>query len=255
MIRRPPRSTQSRSSAASDVYKRQAYKMMIDRVSFRVLGALALLLGSIFMAAQHYYDDATFSFDLEESFEFEVINKDVEPVNFIDSRKFSGSSANRTTMYGIIGQFWTRNQAARVLGWLPMSGNGTAVSTITIDGNNLSLILNLYETRYWDSKRIAFHFESSQKLLGANKWVDNDVEIAKIWYSDKGFTLDTPEGAFNSCHNASMSFEYFATGKYKYQVDLKLAAIQCELNVGVYLETDNANDCLLYTSPSPRDQA
>src|SRR5680860_1659747 len=26
MIRRPPRSTQSRSSAASDVYKRQAYK-------------------------------------------------------------------------------------------------------------------------------------------------------------------------------------------------------------------------------------
>src|SRR5450756_2048601 len=30
MIRRPPRSTQSRSSAASDVYKRQVYSHMID---------------------------------------------------------------------------------------------------------------------------------------------------------------------------------------------------------------------------------
>src|SRR5450756_2858144 len=31
MIRRPPRSTQSRSSAASDVYKRQLYKDLRDR--------------------------------------------------------------------------------------------------------------------------------------------------------------------------------------------------------------------------------
>eukprot|EP01016_Furgasonia_blochmanni_P046561 TRINITY_DN6729_c0_g1_i13.p3 TRINITY_DN6729_c0_g1~~TRINITY_DN6729_c0_g1_i13.p3 ORF type:complete len:111 (-),score=32.97 TRINITY_DN6729_c0_g1_i13:34-366(-) len=34
MIRRPPRSTQSRSSAASDVYKRQVYDMMC-KYSFR----------------------------------------------------------------------------------------------------------------------------------------------------------------------------------------------------------------------------
>src|SRR5450756_3054812 len=33
MIRRPPRSTQSRSSAASDVYKRQSLKIIIPRES------------------------------------------------------------------------------------------------------------------------------------------------------------------------------------------------------------------------------
>ena len=32
MIRRPPRSTQSRSSAASDVYKRQNYSMFAEIV-------------------------------------------------------------------------------------------------------------------------------------------------------------------------------------------------------------------------------
>src|SRR5665213_2666773 len=32
MIRRPPRSTQSRSSAASDVYKRQLYDRLLDLV-------------------------------------------------------------------------------------------------------------------------------------------------------------------------------------------------------------------------------
>src|SRR5450756_1402745 len=35
MIRRPPRSTQSRSSAASDVYKRQASWQSITRISCR----------------------------------------------------------------------------------------------------------------------------------------------------------------------------------------------------------------------------
>src|SRR5450756_1996655 len=33
MIRRPPRSTQSRSSAASDVYKRQLHTGSVDRIS------------------------------------------------------------------------------------------------------------------------------------------------------------------------------------------------------------------------------
>ena len=40
MIRRPPRSTQSRSSAASDVYKRQKH----DRVVFRLAGGRELRL-------------------------------------------------------------------------------------------------------------------------------------------------------------------------------------------------------------------
>src|SRR5659263_697 len=39
MIRRPPRSTQSRSSAASDVYKRQAHEGWREQV--KTLGALA----------------------------------------------------------------------------------------------------------------------------------------------------------------------------------------------------------------------
>src|SRR5450756_3154047 len=34
MIRRPPRSTQSRSSAASDVYKRQDYGHIVELVDF-----------------------------------------------------------------------------------------------------------------------------------------------------------------------------------------------------------------------------
>ena len=34
MIRRPPRSTQSRSSAASDVYKRQALKAAIAEIDW-----------------------------------------------------------------------------------------------------------------------------------------------------------------------------------------------------------------------------
>src|SRR5450756_2156245 len=42
MMRRPPRSTQSRSSAASDVYKRQAAKMVIHRSDVR-LGEAAYL--------------------------------------------------------------------------------------------------------------------------------------------------------------------------------------------------------------------
>eukprot|EP00657_Telonema_sp_P-1_P005919 TRINITY_DN23739_c0_g1_i1.p2 TRINITY_DN23739_c0_g1~~TRINITY_DN23739_c0_g1_i1.p2 ORF type:complete len:131 (-),score=63.33 TRINITY_DN23739_c0_g1_i1:162-554(-) len=36
MIRRPPRSTQSRSSAASDVYKRQKYGLIQDRSNLQV---------------------------------------------------------------------------------------------------------------------------------------------------------------------------------------------------------------------------
>src|SRR5450756_985758 len=38
MIRRPPRSTQSRSSAASDVYKRQAAAQAPDRVGIVLVG-------------------------------------------------------------------------------------------------------------------------------------------------------------------------------------------------------------------------
>src|SRR5680860_1909441 len=38
MIRRPPRSTQSRSSAASDVYKRQAYSRRADEEDVGRLG-------------------------------------------------------------------------------------------------------------------------------------------------------------------------------------------------------------------------
>src|SRR5450756_3212872 len=37
MIRRPPRSTQSRSSAASDVYKRQLYVLFVGHLSDRML--------------------------------------------------------------------------------------------------------------------------------------------------------------------------------------------------------------------------
>src|SRR5450756_63282 len=36
MIRRPPRSTQSRSSAASDVYKRQEWERFTERIGFWV---------------------------------------------------------------------------------------------------------------------------------------------------------------------------------------------------------------------------
>ena len=44
MIRRPPRSTQSRSSAASDVYKRQGHVTVGDLVEVPVL--LALLVAA-----------------------------------------------------------------------------------------------------------------------------------------------------------------------------------------------------------------
>src|SRR5680860_1890248 len=44
MIRRPPRSTQSRSSAASDVYKRQVMRIMVFR---RVSLVAAVLLGML----------------------------------------------------------------------------------------------------------------------------------------------------------------------------------------------------------------
>src|SRR5450756_3245092 len=43
MIRRPPRSTQSRSSAASDVYKRQAAQLGEVRLGFTQLAALYAL--------------------------------------------------------------------------------------------------------------------------------------------------------------------------------------------------------------------
>src|SRR5665213_4569118 len=39
MIRRPPRSTQSRSSAASDVYKRQLHKMLKEHGNWVLLGS------------------------------------------------------------------------------------------------------------------------------------------------------------------------------------------------------------------------
>src|SRR5450756_3215348 len=43
MIRRPPRSTQSRSSAASDVYKRQVVDMHKDRLALaEKIGAIAV---------------------------------------------------------------------------------------------------------------------------------------------------------------------------------------------------------------------
>eukprot|EP00657_Telonema_sp_P-1_P006757 TRINITY_DN26173_c0_g1_i1.p1 TRINITY_DN26173_c0_g1~~TRINITY_DN26173_c0_g1_i1.p1 ORF type:complete len:124 (-),score=61.25 TRINITY_DN26173_c0_g1_i1:25-396(-) len=48
MIRRPPRSTQSRSSAASDVYKRQAVRCVerLDCLAMELLAALGLALCS-----------------------------------------------------------------------------------------------------------------------------------------------------------------------------------------------------------------
>ena len=45
MIRRPPRSTQSRSSAASDVYKRQALKRALRTGS--AMGASRLVVGEM----------------------------------------------------------------------------------------------------------------------------------------------------------------------------------------------------------------
>eukprot|EP00657_Telonema_sp_P-1_P000857 TRINITY_DN11734_c0_g1_i1.p2 TRINITY_DN11734_c0_g1~~TRINITY_DN11734_c0_g1_i1.p2 ORF type:complete len:101 (-),score=5.77 TRINITY_DN11734_c0_g1_i1:383-685(-) len=42
MIRRPPRSTQSRSSAASDVYKRQALRVLFFLVSLPPSGVASL---------------------------------------------------------------------------------------------------------------------------------------------------------------------------------------------------------------------
>src|SRR5450756_212619 len=60
MIRRPPRSTQSRSSAASDVYKRQNIRLIVvgpgklDEASERMLGERALkdveLIGGVTQA-------------------------------------------------------------------------------------------------------------------------------------------------------------------------------------------------------------
>ena len=41
MIRRPPRSTQSRSSAASDVYKRQSFTLIEILIVIAVVGALS----------------------------------------------------------------------------------------------------------------------------------------------------------------------------------------------------------------------
>src|SRR5450756_2886783 len=57
MIRRPPRSTQSRSSAASDVYKRQVYEILIDFVG-RILGQNPALFASIQMNADRSVREA-----------------------------------------------------------------------------------------------------------------------------------------------------------------------------------------------------
>src|SRR5680860_1860126 len=48
MIRRPPRSTQSRSSAASDVYKRQVMDLSIIIVSWQVKERLKANLKALF---------------------------------------------------------------------------------------------------------------------------------------------------------------------------------------------------------------
>ena len=46
MIRRPPRSTQSRSSAASDVYKRQAYNAVALGANAQATHEKSVALGS-----------------------------------------------------------------------------------------------------------------------------------------------------------------------------------------------------------------
>src|SRR5450756_2985744 len=55
MIRRPPRSTQSRSSAASDVYKRQALRLEPGKNSIReALGRAEFALGMYELAAKRF---------------------------------------------------------------------------------------------------------------------------------------------------------------------------------------------------------
>src|SRR5680860_1077594 len=63
MIRRPPRSTQSRSSAASDVYKRQ---LNAEQRNFRIFGpdeTLSNLLGAVFEVTDRQWDARTIDGD------------------------------------------------------------------------------------------------------------------------------------------------------------------------------------------------
>ena len=57
MIRRPPRSTLDRSSAASDVYKRQGRAIAVDLfrgLTAEVLAELRAKVGEAFFAANNY---------------------------------------------------------------------------------------------------------------------------------------------------------------------------------------------------------
>eukprot|EP00831_Metopus_contortus_P048645 TRINITY_DN3977_c0_g1_i7.p1 TRINITY_DN3977_c0_g1~~TRINITY_DN3977_c0_g1_i7.p1 ORF type:complete len:112 (+),score=21.29 TRINITY_DN3977_c0_g1_i7:105-440(+) len=59
MIRRPPRSTQGVSSAASDVYKRQVH----GKIKMKIFAALLMLLASCLVFASR---DTEVDYDMEE---------------------------------------------------------------------------------------------------------------------------------------------------------------------------------------------
>src|SRR5450756_581743 len=61
MIRRPPRSTQSRSSAASDVYKRRGLILADTKFEFGLLGDdLILIDEALTPDSSRYWDSATY---------------------------------------------------------------------------------------------------------------------------------------------------------------------------------------------------
>src|SRR5450756_1283681 len=68
MIRRPPRSTQSRSSAASDVYKRQVLEALIASgvVAVAVCGVFVTLLGSSIQITANREDDTSMHIAAEQ---------------------------------------------------------------------------------------------------------------------------------------------------------------------------------------------
>ena len=89
MIRRPPRSTQSRSSAASDVYKRQeiAASLIVSIYKYKAVGMAAPQIGilkNIFV--NHGYLNLIFSFSIIAIF-FEVICLYIFP-KFVSDQKF-----------------------------------------------------------------------------------------------------------------------------------------------------------------------
>src|SRR5680860_1432257 len=83
MIRRPPRSTQSRSSAASDVYKRQHQSMRFNRPEIWMLttifaiGGLVLIFGRV---ADEVLEGDTTKFDQTILLLFRNANDPTNPI-------------------------------------------------------------------------------------------------------------------------------------------------------------------------------